>query len=199
MSAGSRSRRIGVILAAGRGGRMGGKKQLAPWPTAEGTKPLVACAYDAVRPICDEMVVVLGHIADSVVAALGDRPFLRTDSDPSEPMYESIRAGLRIARRIDENATVVLQPGDHPEVLSSTLYMLESWSVKRPGQAIIPEYSNRGGHPILIPPNICATLIKADCPEGLGQFWLDHPELCHRLPIDDPKVVRDVDTTADLE
>src|SRR3954454_13341239 len=78
MSAVSDCRRIGIILAAGRGGRMGGKKQLTPWPTAAGTIPLVAAAYDAIRPICDEMVVVLGHMADSVAAALGDRKFHRT-------------------------------------------------------------------------------------------------------------------------
>ena len=61
MSAASDSRRIGVILAAGRGGRMGGKKQLTPWPGADGSKPLVAASYDAIRSICDDMVVVLGH------------------------------------------------------------------------------------------------------------------------------------------
>src|SRR6478752_3012451 len=94
MSAASDCRRIGVILAAGRGKRMGGKKQITAWPSADGMKPLVACAYDAVRPICDEMVVVLGHIADSVVEVLADRAFHRTDCDPDAPMYESIRAGL---------------------------------------------------------------------------------------------------------
>ena len=58
------AKRIGVILAAGRGGRMGGQKQLTPWQSADGEKPLVAAAYDAIRPICDDMVVVLGHEVD---------------------------------------------------------------------------------------------------------------------------------------
>src|SRR5215212_1453152 len=71
MSAVSECRRIGVILAAGRGGRMGGTKQLTPWHGAGGSKPLVTAAYDAIHPICDDMVIVVGHIADSVVAALG--------------------------------------------------------------------------------------------------------------------------------
>jgi len=198
MSAASRNRRIGVILAAGRGGRMGGKKQLTPWPAADGAKPLVASAYDAIRPICDEMIVVLGHIADSVVAALGNRSFHRADSDPDAPMYESIRAGLRAALRVDENATVVLQPSDHPVVARTTLGLLIRAAIERPRQTIIPQYSNRGGHPVLIPPNICAMLIESDCPDGLGQFWLDHHDLCYRLSVDDPTVVRDIDTPADL-
>lgn len=190
--------RIGVILAAGRGGRMGGKKQLTPWPTATGPIPLVAAAYDAICSICDEMVVVLGHDADAVAMALGGRSFHKTDSDPHAPMFESIRAGLRVAQRINAAATIVLQPGDHPEVATSTLAILTNSSLERPAQTIIPEYEGHGGHPILIPPKIAAMLVVAECPAGLGQFWADHPELCHRVPIDDPTVLRDIDTPADL-
>jgi molybdenum cofactor cytidylyltransferase len=198
MSAASECRRIGVILAAGRGGRMGGKKQLTPWPTAAGTIPLVAAAYEAIHPICDEMVVVLGHDADAVAVALGGRPFHRVESDPHAPMFESIRAGLRIAQRINAAAAIVLQPGDHPEVAASTLGILTNCSLERPDQTIIPEYAGRGGHPIVIPPNIAALLVEVECPAGLGQFWLDHPDFCHRVAVDDAKVVHDIDTPADL-
>lgn len=191
-------KRIGVILAAGRGGRMGGKKQLIPWPTAAGAKPMIAATYDAIQTICDEIVVVLGHSADEVAAALADRPFRRTESDPDRPMFESIRAGLRAAQQIDSNATVVLQPGDHPEVAPDTLRTLTVWSLKRPVQAIIPEYASRGGHPVLIPPRAVAILLETDCPAGLGQFWIDHPELCVRVPVDDPTIIRDIDTPSDL-
>ena len=191
-------RRIGVILAAGRGGRMGGKKQLTPWPTPDGAKPLVAAAYDAIGPICDAMVVVLGHMTNVVTAALAERPFHRAESDSSAPMYESIRAGLQAAQQIAPTATIVLQPGDHPEVAPSTLRALTDRAIQRPTQAIIPQLADRGGHPVLIPPNICQILIESDCPDGLGQFWLDHPELCHRVPVSDHSVVRDIDTPSDL-
>ena len=114
-------------------------------------------------------------------------------------MFESIRAGLRTALRIDPTASIVLQPGDHPEVAHiDARYSDSKCSLERPDQAIIPQYASRGGHPVLIPPNIAALLVEAECPAGLGQFWLDHPDLCHRVPIDDPKVVRDIDTPADL-
>jgi CTP:molybdopterin cytidylyltransferase MocA len=113
--------RIGVLLAAGRGGRMGGTKQLKLWPFSAGPKPLVCAAYDSIRPICDEMVVVLGHEADAVAAVLGKRPFYHAVSSADGPMFESVRAGQQAARDIDADATVVLQPGDHPEVARSTL------------------------------------------------------------------------------
>jgi molybdenum cofactor cytidylyltransferase len=192
------NRRIGVILAAGRGSRMGRTKQLALWTTADGQKPLVAAAYDAIRLICNDMVVVLGHEADAVAEALGDRQFHRVSSDADAPMFESIRAGLRAAQSLDFSAMIVLQPGDIPEVAPSTLETLSDWSLQRPVQAVVPQVGDRGGHPALIPPQIASILINAECPKGLGDFWLAHPELCVRVPVDDSGVVRDVDIPADL-
>ncbi len=178
---------------------MGGNKQLVAWRSKEGIeKPLIAAAYDAIQPICDAMVVVLGHEPEAVAAALGDRPFHRTLSDPDDPMFESIRAGLKGARRVDPKAAVVLQPGDHPEVAVSTIRMLSDWSLKRPVRAIIPQFGDRGGHPVIIPADLVAQLTQTECPDGLGQFWLDHPNLCERIPVDDPAIVRDIDTPADL-
>jgi molybdenum cofactor cytidylyltransferase len=190
--------RIGVILAAGRGRRLGRTKQLVPWPAADGPMPLVAAAYDAVRPICNDMVVVLGHEANAVGAALGDRPFHRAESNSDAPMFESIRAGLAAAQEIDPAATIVLQPGDHPEVSPATLDALANCSLQQSAQAIIPEHNGRGGHPVLIPPAVAALILQTECPDGLGQFWTAHPDLCHRLPVDDSAILRDVDTPSDL-
>jgi molybdenum cofactor cytidylyltransferase len=177
---------------------MEGAKQLAMWTTAKGEKPLVAAAYDAVRPICDDMVVVLGHEADAVAAALGERAFHRAESDPDAPMFESIRTGLKAAQSLDAAATIVLQPGDHPEVAESTLVAITEWSLKRPVHAIIPQHAGAGGHPVLIPPAIAALLIETNCPEGLGEYWLAHPELCFRIAVDDASVLRDIDMPSDL-
>jgi molybdenum cofactor cytidylyltransferase len=197
MSAAS-NRYIGVILAAGRGRRMGRTKQLVSWPTSAGDVPLIVAAYEAIQPNCNDMVVVLGSEAEEVAAALGNRQFTRITGNSEAPMFESIRIGICAALKIDPTATIVLQPGDHPDVAPSTLKILADWSRQRPGQAIIPEYRGRGGHPVLIPPAIAAMLIDADCPTGLGEFWTTHPELCWRVPVDDAGVLRDIDTLEDL-
>ena len=177
---------------------MGSTKQLKLWPTPEGQKPLICAAYDSIRPICDDMVVVFGHDSVAVRTVLGDRPFHSAESSATVPMFESIRAGLRIASSLAPQGTVVLQPADHPEVQATTLETLKASSLERPEQAIIPQHAGRGGHPVLIPANIVAKLIAVDCPTGLGQFWLDHPELCCRVPVDDATIHRDIDTPADL-
>jgi molybdenum cofactor cytidylyltransferase len=190
--------RIGVILAAGRGRRMGRTKQLVDWPTAKGPQPLVAAAYDAICPICDEMIVVLGHDADAVAAALNGRPLHRAISNADAPMFASIRAGLSLALELRPDATIVLQPSDHPEVSMATLDALVNRLLPRTARAVIPEYNGRGGHPVLIPSEVVSLILDADCPDGLGQFWAEHPHLCERMPVDDPTILRDVDTPGDL-
>ena len=177
---------------------MGGTKQLKVWQSAGGPKPLICAAYDAISPICDEMVVVLGHEAEAVAAALGDRPFHRAVSSAERPMFESIRAGLRAAREMDAAATAVLQPGDHPEVAGATLDALTAAELEHAAVAIIPEHNGRGGHPALIPPAVAAQILSAECPNGLGQFWQNHPALCRRVPVNDPSMLLDIDTPADL-
>ena len=198
MLASTNNRRIGVILAAGRGRRMGCTKQLVLWKGASGQKPLVTSAYDAIVEVCDEMVVVVGHDADAVAAALADRPFVKVQSDPDADMFQSVRAGLDAAHAADPPATIVLQPGDHPEVAAATLLKLLNAAEQNLEKAVMPEYQGRGGHPVLIPPAIVKMLRSADCRAGLGAFWCDHPDLRIRLPVDDPTVCYDVDTAERL-
>lgn len=190
--------RIGLIVAAGRGRRMGRTKQLVPWRTADGEKPLVAAAYDTVSRVCDAMIVVLGHDAEAVAAALGDRPFVRVNSDPDAEMWSSIRAGLVAAHGMDARASVLLQPGDHPEVMPTSLSAILEAGVQNPQRAILPEYGGHGGHPVLIPADIVAKIILDDCPAGLAAYWNEHPEVVVRVPADDPFVILDVDTPDQL-
>lgn len=185
---------IGVLLAAGRGRRMNGAKQFEPWPSPSGkTKPLVAASFDAINIVCDKMIVVLGHRAEEVAVLLGERSFMNVESDPDAPMFASICTGLRAAHDLDATATVLLHPGDHPEVAPATLNGLIDVSRNNPDLAVLPEYQGRGGHPVLIPPSIAQRILAADCPGGLREFWRDHPELCKRIKVDDPSSTRDVD------
>ena len=178
---------------------MGRPKQLLPWPKREGGRPLVAVAFDAVSGACDEMVVVLGHEAEAVRTALAPRAYREATGVPDGEMVESVRAGLAAARAIDEAASVLLHPADHPRLAPATLDALVTAHLAHPGRAIIPQAGDRGGHPVLIPPALVADLLRTPLPGGLRQHWLDHPDACIRLPVDDPDVVRDLDDPADYE
>ena len=89
---------------------MGRTKQLLPWPPPDGDKPLVAAAFDAISTACNQMVVVVGHESEKVIAALGSRQFHSVQSDADLPMYESIRSGLEAVHQIAPGGDVLIHP-----------------------------------------------------------------------------------------
>lgn len=193
-------KRIGVLLAAGRSTRMGRPKQLLPWPPkGENSKPLVAAAFDAIARVCDEMVVVVGHQAEEVVTALGERTFHRRDGKSGFHLFSSIRLGMLAARYLDATAAIVVQPADHPNVRLDTLQSLIEAVDANPNVAAMPQYRGRGGHPVIVPPGVAVQIRGYSAKGGLRQFWIDHPELCVRLPVDDPGVAFDIDTQSDYD
>jgi molybdenum cofactor cytidylyltransferase len=119
-------------------------------------------------------------------------------ADPDAEMIDSIRAGLAAARDHGEPDNVLLQLADHPEVCRDTLHGMLAASSQYYGRAIIPTYRDQGGHPILIPRDLVMLVLRLQMPGGLRAIWHEHPEWCCRLPVDDPRVVRDVDCPNDL-
>jgi len=145
------------------------------------------------------MVVVLGHEAMRVGQALGARPYESVHVDPAAQMYDSLRAGLNRAQRIDLLADFLIQPADHPEVAPATLKSLLREAAAHPGRAVMPEHAGQGGHPVLIPAQLVGCLLQHEGPGGLRQYWVDHPQDCLRLPVDDRSVTRDIDTPEDYQ
>jgi molybdenum cofactor cytidylyltransferase len=129
----------GLVLAAGEGSRFGGTKQLAP---LEG-RPLLEYALAAVAAL-DPRVVVLGHAADEILAAVdlqGTRPVL-CDAW-REGQSASLRAGLAALGDVDA-AVVVL--GDQPRITPAAVA-----AVAAAAGIARASYGGRPGHPIRLP------------------------------------------------
>lgn len=176
---------------------MGRTKQLLPWPAEAGAGTVVSSAFDAVCPVCRDMVVVVGHESDAVVEALGDRSFHVVLADADAAMFESVRVGLEAAHRVGPMAGILLHLADHPEVGPTTLPSLLAARVRHPGLVLIPQFQGRGGHPVLIPAGAIPWLLAYSGDGGLRRYWADHPDLCHRVAVDDAGVIRDLDTPED--
>jgi molybdenum cofactor cytidylyltransferase len=188
-----RLRCVGVLLAAGRGRRMGGNKQWHLVATPTGPQPLVAAAFDSIASVSDAMFVVLGHRADEVAALLSQRTFVAVHSEAGAPMFHSLKLGLQAAWDFDREASVLLQLGDHPQVGAETLTTLFALASANPGRAILPEYQGKGGHPVLIPRTVIGEILSVECPGGLREYWLDHPDRCLRMAVLDASVICDID------
>jgi len=173
---------------------------------AEGASTVVARAYDAIAPVCCRMFVVVGGDGPAIAHALQPREFDAVSADSDDQMLASIAAGLRAVLTDGRGRSlegVVLQPGDHPGVARATIRrLLEAYDCERGERAIMPEHAGKGGHPVLIPIAIATRIletIEADGLHrgGLRQFWIDHPELRQRVPVDDPSCIADLDTPQD--
>jgi molybdenum cofactor cytidylyltransferase len=190
----------GVLLAAGRSRRMGTAKQLLGVPAPGGGSepvPMVCASFDVIAPWCDgRVVVVLGHEADAVRTALGARRFVGVPTDPDADMMESVRAGLGAAiDRFPEAGAMWLHLVDVPFVRAGTLTAVSAAFEAHGGRVgVMPDHGGRGGHPALIPRAVAQEIMRWNGAGGLRAFWTEHPGLRLRLAVDDPGVVRDLDT-----
>lgn len=139
-----------VMLAAGGATRFGGglAKQLLPWQPG-GT--LVGRAADialAARTV-DEIVVVTGHRAGEVQAALSDRPVqVAFNPDWQAGQSSSVAAGLR-ALTPDVAAAVFLL-ADQPDVQPATIDLLVERHRRSLAPVVVPVYQGgQRGNPVL--------------------------------------------------
>ena len=195
---GAASTTAGVLLAAGRGRRMGRLKQLLPW----GETTIVAAAFDALAGHCGAgMVLVAGEDADAVEGALSGRAFQLVRGDSDVEQIESARLGLQRALELPRVERVFLHPADHPvipePVLDALLVRAEAET------ALIPTCRGRGGHPVLIPAGVAASIVswpRGKEGGGLRAYWESHPHLVQRVEFPDaPGLIMDLDTPEDYE
>lgn len=184
-----------VILAAGAGRRLGGVAKALLLHRGRTYLENVAIAARAVGLV--DAVVVVGAPFGDVVAAharqLGLR--VRVNSAPERGMASSVALGFE-AISAGPAAWAWLWPVDHPTVQASTLRALQSAI----GDADVaqPRHAGRGGHPPLVARSwwsrLAACVDHADGARGVLRAARSVA-----VDVDDPAVVRDVDTPADLE
>jgi CTP:molybdopterin cytidylyltransferase MocA len=193
------ARPIGVLLAAGRGRRMGTLKQLLRFGEGDGAKPLVGAAFDALAPFCDGMVVVLGADAERVREALAPRAFITAIADSEAEMMESVRAGLSAAAALLPGRDILLHPADHPCINPDVVAELQLFAEKNPRSwAIMPEHRGKGGHPVLIRAAAVPHILAWRGSGGLRAFWEMHTTGVARIPVNDATSLLDLDTPEDL-
>ena len=199
---------LGIILAAGRGRRMGCLKQTLPW----GDSTIIAHVYDALLPHCAAgIAVVVGSHGDEIIAALHDRQFSIVQSDTNAQQYESICRGLDCYLNETDAPLALIQPADHPFIPAIVVKMLFDNMITSNQQgrsAVIPTFQNRGGHPVLIPRAVAADILRwrqtvtdNEPPnfQGIKTFWQEHPDLIQRIETNQPTILTDLDIPADYQ
>jgi molybdenum cofactor cytidylyltransferase len=153
----------GVILAAGTSSRLGRPKQLLEL----GGKPALQHAIDlAASAGLDEVVVVLGHEAPRIRAAVRLPPFGRAVINPNyaSGQASSLQAGLEAVDAGAEAAVVLLgdQPGVDPKAIGA---VLDAWRAGGGGVARAV-YGGTPGHPVIIGREVFEAFASASGDDG---------------------------------
>lgn len=187
-------RSVAVVPAAGAAERFGGDKLLADIDGETMIDRTIAALLDGG---VDEVIVVFGPDGFSLqrdVSSLLD-PRVRPDlnPDPSRGMLSSIQEGLRTAL----GEALLVLPGDMPYVGgASVALLLETFGR---GTAIVsPRHHGKRGHPIVLPYALRDLVLAADPRSNLHEVLKPHAAERVDVDVDDPGVVRDVDTPSDI-
>jgi len=174
-----------VVLAGGASRRMGVCKALVVW---EGE----TCVGRLVRRLaeagCAPVVVVTGAFDFEPPA-----PAVRAHADAwTLGMRESLRVGLRA---VPDDRPCLVTHVDRPGVAAETLRAVREAGPTR-AASVVPYYLGEPGHPVRISPAARRRLLEPD-DQPLRAVLVSLPEVS-RLDVDDPAVLQNLNTPADL-
>lgn len=183
----------GVLLAAGGARRFGSQKLVAPFDGA----PLVRHAAAALARSTDALVIVIGHEADAVRAALTEiDASIVVNPDWRQGLSSSLRCG--IAALPPDAEAIVVALGDQPRIDPLVVRsLIDRWRAS--GTPIVSaRYRGERGHPVLFARAVFPQLASLRGDVGARTMFEQSPEQVAYVDVDDV-VPADVDTMDDLE
>jgi molybdenum cofactor cytidylyltransferase len=172
-----------VVLAGGLSRRMNQpneSKVLLPWDG----RPIIRVIVDRLKRMrLDDLVVVTGHVAAKVRAALVDEPvrIAHNTSYREGDMLSSLQTGLR----------------DQPQLDNRIVEKLVTTYAQGLGKIVAPSYGQRRGHPILI--DRCFWKEILDLPMGGAPRDVinAHADQTAYVNVESDSVLTDIDTPED--
>lgn len=191
-----RMRLASVLLAAGEAKRMGGINKLAV--QMQGV-PLLNRALIALSGAgVDEVVVVLGHDAETLEPLVRDFPVTIVRNERyRDGQMTSVRAGLAALAGPFDAVLVCL--ADQPLLNAQDIQALIGAFKKREhGFATVPRVKGRRGNPVILDWNSRDGILAEGADLGCRQLIDRHPELVTTFDTENDHYVVDIDTPEDI-
>ena len=185
-----------VLLAAGSGSRLGGR----PKSLLElGGVPLIRRQLIALSGAgVDEVVVVLGHHADVIDAAVRDFPVtLARNPSPDDGQVSSVRIGLQaLSPKLD---AVIVALADQPMINGQDINALIG-AFKKRGDAsmVVPRMAGEPGNPVIFESALRDEWLAGDANAACRRWREAHPERVRWFDTDNSRYRVDIDTPEDL-
>lgn len=187
-----------LILAAGRGSRMGRPKGLLPHPPTGRTflGHLVDCVHSAGLTA----VAVVGRSGDEGLRRETEAAGVRfvVNHQPDDGQLSSLLAGLDALDASGVSGLLVL-PVDVPHITPGVVDTLLAAAARTPAVIVRAAYGGRHGHPVLFKQAVFDELRRADPSVGARAVVRADPQRVLDVETGDPGVLADVDTPEDYE
>jgi molybdenum cofactor cytidylyltransferase len=196
-----------IVLAAGRGVRLGGPKALLAWPSESGRLVPLAAVHAAVRRSCESDRVLIVTRADIGAALAGHAPDLAaelvvsTAPDDDGPAGSIAAAYDLLAAEHSDSAAgealpgdlILITPVDCPPVCARTAQALLDRLGERPELlAARPKHGPRRGHPVVLRLTALAAYGAAH-PPPLRDLLRELGDRVADVELDDEGVLLDID------
>jgi molybdenum cofactor cytidylyltransferase len=183
----------GILLAAGFGSRFGSNKLLHLLP--DGTPIALAAARNLIAAIPDCVAVVRPGAREltRVLAAEGFKVVASTHA--GKGMGHTLASGVRAAR---EASGWVVALADMPYIKAETIRRVAD-ELCEGGVIVAPGFAGKRGHPVGFARRFHQELLALTGDEGARKLIDEHKNSVTVLEWNDPGVLRDIDTRADLE
>lgn len=186
------ARIVGLLLAAGQGRRFGADKLMQA--LANGT-PVAVAAARALKAACADSIAVLRPEQDALAVLLEAEGLTVVRCAAARSgMGHSLAAG--VAAGGDTDGWVVAL-ADMPCIGVPTLRRVAE-AIAGGAALAAPVHAGRRGHPVGFAARWKDALLALEGDEGARAILRQHAALLQTLQTDDPGVLQDVDTPADL-
>ncbi len=187
---------VAIVPAAGRSERFGEPKAVAD---VDGLPMLDRVIETLYKAGVDEVVAVIGGeheqlLRDRVPALEHCRVVI--NPDPARGMFSSLQEGFNAT---EPARTYLVAVGDMPFVRLETIAAVVQ---AHAGTGVVsPRYRGKRGHPIAVDETVREAILEAEAVPGFTLHDVIKAQLarCRDLDVDDPGVIRDVDTMDDLK
>lgn len=183
-----------VILAAGEADRMGKLKQLLPWKE----KTILETVIDNVlssKHIDDEIRIVLGaeakRVKEKISCYKDSRIVIKENPNYKQGMSSSLKKGIEHLSESTKYLVIFLgdQPLITPDIFDNIINKFEEESA----EIMMPVYNKKPGHPVIISTKYLSDIKKLEGPMGLKPFIDSHKDIVKYYPVDDNRVIIDLD------
>ena len=180
-----------LLLAAGRGSRFGGCKQLAPIAG----KPMLVHSMDTLAPLFgQDLFTVLGAYRGEIEPVVGGMAHVITNLQWREGLGSSIAAGVRKIESLNRYDGVLIALADQVRLRQSDFSRLrEGFDGERP---VAAHYSNNAGVPAIFPRRLFGRLERLDGDRGARSILRRVEAELITVPM--PMAAHDIDRRDDI-